>query len=75
MRPAHFIQNLLPRFEAQMVCIIQAQHAACLLQLVIRQSLEGRLCRNRHEDGKWHGAMREMEGASARFGCLCMVTD
>jgi hypothetical protein len=58
-----------------MVCIIQAQHAACLLQLVIRESLEGRLCRNRHKDGKRNGTMREMEGASARFGCLRLVPD
>lgn len=55
-----------------MVCIIQAQHAACLLQLVIRESLERRLCRNRHKDRKRDGAMREMEGARARFGCLCL---
>lgn len=67
MRTAHLVQDRLPRFQPQMVGVIQAKHASGLFELVIRQALEGRLRRNRHKDRKRDRAMRKMQSTGTSF--------
>jgi hypothetical protein len=71
----HLIQYSLPWLQAKVVRVIEAEHASCLLQLVICKALKTCLCRDRHEDGERDGSMREVEGACARFRSLCITVN
>lgn len=70
VRAANLVQHLLSRLQTEVIRIIQAQLAAALGELVIRETFQRRLGRNGHEDGKRNGAMGKMEGAGAGFRCL-----
>lgn len=53
-----------------MVCVVQAQPAPLLLELVWREALERGLGCDGHEDGEGHGAMGKMQRRSTRLGHL-----
>lgn len=74
MRAPNRVQHRLPGLQAQMVRIIQAQHAPGLTELVVREALDGGLGCDGHEDREWDGAMREFEGACAGF-CGLWISD
>lgn len=53
-----------------MVCVVEAQPAALILELLWSKALERGLRRYRHEDGEGHWPMGEMERCSTCFGDL-----
>lgn len=70
MRTTDSIKNLLPRFQAKMICIVQAEHTPRFAQLVICQAFEGRLRCDRHKNRQRDGAVGKVEGTRAGFRSL-----
>lgn len=70
MRPAYGIQHRLSGFQSKVVGIIQTELTARLAELVVRQTLQGGLGRDGHEDREGDIAMGEAEGTGACFCCL-----
>ena len=54
------VEDSLSGLQAEMIGIVQTKSASCLFQLLWRESLERRLGRDWHENGKLKGAMREV---------------
>lgn len=67
---ANGVQHGLSRLQSQMICIVQTQSTAGLLELFGRETLEGRLGRHRHENWEFNWPMREMEGRGTSLGGL-----
>lgn len=50
MSSAYCVEHFLARFQSEVICIVQAEHAPCIAQLVVCQAFEGSLRRDGHED-------------------------
>ena len=68
--PADGIQDLLARLETKVVCIIQAESAAGILELLGSEAFERRLGGHGHEDGEINSPMRKSQDGSTGSSCL-----
>lgn len=57
----------------QVVCVVQAESTALVLELFGRETLERSLCGYGHEDGEGHGAVGQMQRCSTRLGDLACI--
>lgn len=64
------VQHGLTGLQPQMICIVQTQPTARLLQLFGCQALQRRLRGDRHENRQINGAMRQMERRGTGLGGL-----
>lgn len=73
VRTAYGIEDLLAWLQAQVVCVVQAETAARLLELLGCDALQGGLGGHGHEHGKVDRAMRQGEDGGASSGSLSLV--
>lgn len=65
MRASDSVEDLLARFETEVVGVVEAEPASCSLELLGSESFQRCLSSHRHEDGEVDAAMRQGQDGGA----------
>ena len=76
MQSAHLTDEFVPGAQVKMIGIRQQnRHAEIVGQVALRESLDGGLGADRHEDRGFDGAVRRMQQACAGAGVRALGDD